>query len=254
VTDRLGLAGGRRREPGVEREVLAPDQRSAYGTLEHQGRAHRRSTDAVLAGRDEHAPSVNTSETASGRGTFPVMSDDDWPGASVPPPPGTRLPYLSHAAFVDGEHPRGLSMRFSSDRGGRLGQMSSRVTPEQHVVLIRQYRPGIDKVCMEIPGGMVDDRRGAAGGGRARARRGDRYTAPTWRPLGVVSPNPAIQNNFLHSYLALGATKTRDLHPRWHEVVAVETRPLSEVTELLRCGAIRARAGRRGRSATSRLR
>ena len=30
------------------------------------------------------------------------------------------------------------------------------VTPENEVVLINQYRPGTDSICLEIPGGIVD--------------------------------------------------------------------------------------------------
>jgi hypothetical protein len=42
----------------------------------------------------------------------------------------------------------------------------------------------------------------------------------------------------LHSFLALGATRTHDLHLDGNEVVEVQTMPLTEVTALLRRGAI----------------
>ena len=64
------------------------------------------------------------------------------------------------------------------------------------------------------------------------------YTAKTWQLLGRVAPNPALFNNTLHSFLALGAERTHEPHLDGNEVVTVETVPLAQVTQLLRTGAI----------------
>jgi hypothetical protein len=53
-----------------------------------------------------------------------------------------------------------------------------------------------------------------------------------------VAPNPAIQNNRLHSFLALDAVPAGPQRLDGGEVLALETRPLEEVHAMLRDGRI----------------
>src|SRR5439155_1274165 len=48
------------------------------------------------------------------------------------------------------------------------------VTPDNHLVMVEQYRHGTNTVELEIPGGMVDRGRVAGGRRRARVARRDR--------------------------------------------------------------------------------
>jgi 8-oxo-dGTP pyrophosphatase MutT (NUDIX family) len=64
------------------------------------------------------------------------------------------------------------------------------------------------------------------------------YTAKRWRKLGVAAPNPAIQNNTLHSYLAEDAEPTVSQRLDGGEVVSLEIAPLPEVHAMLRDGRI----------------
>src|SRR6185503_109119 len=112
------------------------------------------------------------------------------------------------------------------------------LTPDERVVLIRQYRVGTAKVCLEIPGGMVDPGEDALTAAARELVEETGYTAKQWHELGSVAPNPAIQNNVLHSYLALDAERTHEQSLEGSEVVSVETVPLRDVTTMLRRGAI----------------
>jgi ADP-ribose pyrophosphatase len=56
--------------------------------------------------------------------------------------------------------------------------------------------------------------------------------------LGTVAPNPAIQNNRLHTYLALDAEPTEAPTPEGGEVLALETASLGDVQAMLRSGRI----------------
>ncbi len=77
------------------------------------------------------------------------------------------------------------------------------VTPEGNLVLIRQFRHGTASLVWEVPGGMMDDEdespRGAA---RRELLEETGYEPEELVFLGVVHPNPAIQNNRCHTFLA----------------------------------------------------
>lgn len=79
------------------------------------------------------------------------------------------------------------------------------LTDDDRVVLIRQYRFGIEGFTLEIPGGMCDENElpVAAAGRELLEETG--YRARELVPLGWVHPNPAIQTNRCHTFLARGA-------------------------------------------------
>lgn len=112
------------------------------------------------------------------------------------------------------------------------------VTRDEQAVLIRQFRFGTWSTTLEIPGGMVDPGEDAA---TAAARELEEETG--FRPakmvkLGATEPNPAIQNNRLHHFLATGCVKVHEGAQEETEDIAVELVPVKELDELVRSGAI----------------
>lgn len=82
------------------------------------------------------------------------------------------------------------------------------LTPEQQVVLIRQYRHGAREVLWEFPGGVVEQDESPHAGARRELLEETGYTAPDLIEVGKFYPNPALQTNRLHVYLARDVQKT----------------------------------------------
>src|SRR2546427_1752082 len=77
------------------------------------------------------------------------------------------------------------------------------VTPDNHLVMVEQYRHGTNTVELEIPGGMVDREDGSpAGAGAREVREGTWYEGEHAPIPGKIFPNPALPGNTFYTILA----------------------------------------------------
>jgi 8-oxo-dGTP pyrophosphatase MutT (NUDIX family) len=113
------------------------------------------------------------------------------------------------------------------------------LTADDEVVMVRQYRHGIGDFTFEIPGGMVDDEDASpAEAARREMVEETGYDSADLVELGVLHPNPAIQGNLLHTFLARGVGKLREPRFDTTEETEVELVPLADVPRLVRDGLI----------------
>ncbi|MDY7228959.1 NUDIX hydrolase [Hyalangium rubrum] len=107
------------------------------------------------------------------------------------------------------------------------------VTPDQQLILIRQYRFGIQASTLEIPGGLVDHGEDPALAAARELEEETGYVPGRVVPLGAVHPNPALQGNKCHSFLALDCVKHHAGAQDEGEDIAVELHPRAEVPRLI---------------------
>jgi ADP-ribose pyrophosphatase len=112
------------------------------------------------------------------------------------------------------------------------------LTDREEVVLIRQYRHGIGEVTLEIPGGLVEAADELPAAAKRELLEETGYRGEEWIDLGYVHPNPAIQNNRCHTFLALEAKPAGAQSLDDKEDIAVVLKPLAEIPRLIREGAI----------------
>ena len=112
------------------------------------------------------------------------------------------------------------------------------VTPENEVVLIRQYRHGIRDLTLEIPGGLVEGQDTPEEAAIRELREETGYAASAMIPLGKVLPNPAIQNNRCYTYLAKDVVLAGEQQLDDQEDIEVLCRPFEEVPRLIREGVV----------------
>lgn len=113
------------------------------------------------------------------------------------------------------------------------------LTARGDVLLVRQYRHGVDGMTLETPGGLVDPGEQAPQAAARELREETGYRAQRLQSLGWVHPNPAIQDNRLHMLLALDVEQEGERILDEHE----DTEPVAlsrhEVRRMLRTGEIR---------------
>ncbi|MBA2495339.1 MAG: NUDIX hydrolase [Acidobacteria bacterium] len=112
------------------------------------------------------------------------------------------------------------------------------MTREKEVILIKQFRHGIEKITLEIPSGMVDDGENPQAAAQRELLEETGFSANNFILLGKSHANPAINNNLVYHYLALDCEKIQETTFDDHESVVTNLVSLDSVDELIAKGEI----------------
>ncbi len=113
------------------------------------------------------------------------------------------------------------------------------VTPEDELVLVWQYRFGTGEMSLEVPGGVIDPGEAPLAAAKRELREESGYEAASFELLATVEPNPAMQGNRCHAYVARGAVRSSAQQFDELEELEVALVKLTDLPALLDEGVIR---------------
>lgn len=112
------------------------------------------------------------------------------------------------------------------------------LTPAHELVLVRQFRFGVDDFSLEVPGGVMDLGEDPVEAGLRELREETGYVGKNARIIGRVHSNPAILSNSCHIVLVEDAVCTEELEWDADEEIQILTAPVDEVYQWAQAGKI----------------
>jgi len=113
------------------------------------------------------------------------------------------------------------------------------ITKNNDVILINQHRFGTEKLCLEVPGGMVDEGEDPMDAAIRELSEETGYTSSKVIEIGRVEPNPALMSNHTYSYLALDVCQTAEQKLDGMEDIEILKKPIDEIPLLIEKGEIK---------------
>jgi ADP-ribose pyrophosphatase len=111
-------------------------------------------------------------------------------------------------------------------------------TTDDKLVLVKQFRYPINKICVELPGGFVDNNEPKE---KAIARELLEETGYSFEKiihLGDTYANPGVLNNMTHLFLCTGGIKTAEQSLDENEEIEILLKSKEEVLQMIKEGEI----------------
>lgn len=118
------------------------------------------------------------------------------------------------------------------------------LTPEDKIVLVRQYKHGVGQITVELPGGVIDDEDPRQAAAR-ELREETGFECEHWISAGQVFSNPTKDTNLIYLFVGTGAIKVGDPCLDENEAaggIAVEQRSIPEIMQAIDNGEIMTQA------------
>jgi ADP-ribose pyrophosphatase len=113
------------------------------------------------------------------------------------------------------------------------------ITDDGRVVMVEQFRQGVERVTLEFPAGVMEEGENPVEAALRELEEETGYCAGSAELLAEFDPDPAIQSNTVHVVVARDCRPTGQRHQDETEDVVVQLARVDEVPGLIRDGRIR---------------
>ena len=100
------------------------------------------------------------------------------------------------------------------------------------IVLIEQYRPGIQRVCLELPAGVIEKGEKPLNAAKRELLEETGYLTNNWTLLGRCAPNPSKETSYAFLFVAREAAFVRPQRLDTSESISVKLVQPAELLEL----------------------
>ena len=112
------------------------------------------------------------------------------------------------------------------------------LTEANEIVFVKQFRHGINRETLEIPGGMVDNNESPIEAAKRELFEETGYVSRNIKNLGNVSPNPALFSNRVFSFLGLNSELKVPNIDTNGEIIEIVLIKRDQVSKLIKKGII----------------
>ena len=117
------------------------------------------------------------------------------------------------------------------------------LTREGEVVLVRQYRPPLERMELGLPAGLVEEGEEPEAAARRELLEETGHSGGEWELLGTLASPPSLKDNWAYLFLARGVEETSAPDPDEHELVEVVKASAEALLGLIRDGEIVSSSG-----------
>jgi len=123
--------------------------------------------------------------------------------------------------------------------GGDFAQVFA-LTPENQVVMVRQYKHGVKEIVLELPAGMIDaDDTNPLATARRELMEETGFEASEWQKLGVLNVSSAKSTTRAYPFLAQNARQVREANLDDNEAIEIMLCSIPELLNFITKGEIR---------------
>lgn len=117
------------------------------------------------------------------------------------------------------------------------------LTEEGTVILVRQYRPAIERTELGLPAGLVEPGEDPETAARRELAEETGYEGDRWELLAAIASSPSLKDNYAHLFLARGVRRVMEQDLDEHERVEMVEVPVKELLGKVRSGEIVSSSG-----------
>lgn len=105
----------------------------------------------------------------------------------------------------------------------------------EYVYLVKQYRRGVDSICLEFPAGKLESGESHYDAGLRELKEEIGAVATKYKYIGQVYPTPAYCSEIIHMYIADGLT-IGEQNPDDDEFLSVEKMKITDLYKMAKDG------------------